>query len=102
MYSLAWHLLTREKLRFVIGALGVAFGVVLMFMQFGFQTALFDSAALLQATLYGDLVLIDPNSTSLVNMWHFTQRRLCQALGCKDVESVSPVYVGYAGCTSKY
>lgn len=102
MISLAWHQLTREKLRFLIGTLGVAFGVVLMFMQFGFQTALFDSAALLQSTLNGEIVLIDPKSSSLVSMTPFTERRLYQALGSKNVESVSPVYVGFAGCRSDY
>jgi len=102
MSSLAWQLLKREKLRFFIGAMGVAFGVVLMFMQFGFQSALFDSAALMQSTLNGDIVLINPNTTSLVNIWHFTERRLYQALASKYVLSVSPLYVGYAACTSEY
>lgn len=73
-----------------------------MFMQFGFQTALFDSAALLQSALNGEIVLIDPKSSSLVSMTPFTERRLYQSLGSKNVESVSPIYVGFAGCRSDY
>ena len=37
---LAWLQLTREKIRLVIALAGIAFAVILMFMQLGFQAAL--------------------------------------------------------------
>ena len=35
---LAWRQLVRERLRLVVALAGVAFAVVLMFMQLGFRT----------------------------------------------------------------
>ena len=41
---LAWLQLRRQKVRFAVALAGVAFAVVLMFMQLGFMDALFRSA----------------------------------------------------------
>ena len=41
---LAWLQLKREKLRLVVATSGAAFAVILIFMQLGFQDALFESA----------------------------------------------------------
>jgi putative ABC transport system permease protein len=65
-----------------------------MFLQLGFRDALFTSAIRLQSNLVGDLVIISPQSTNLVGMRNFSQRRLYQALGMKEVASVNPVYIG--------
>ena len=42
---LAWANLTHNPVRFAVSLAGVAFAVVLMFVQFGFRNALFDSTA---------------------------------------------------------
>lgn len=57
---LAWQQLTREKRRFLAAAAGIAFAVVLMLTQLGFQDALLESAPLLHAHLSADLILISP------------------------------------------
>lgn len=92
---LAWLQLSREKSRFVIALAGIAFAVILMFMQLGFQSALYDSAARFHQNLRGDLILISTRSKSLGYMMPFSRRRLYQVLGVQGVESVSPVYVGF-------
>ncbi|MBD1915172.1 MULTISPECIES: ABC transporter permease DevC [Cyanophyceae] len=92
---LAWLQLSREKSRFMIALAGIAFAVILMFMQLGFQSALYDSAARFHQSLRGDLILISARSKSLGYMMPFSRRRLYQVLGVRGVESVSPVYVGF-------
>jgi putative ABC transport system permease protein len=89
---LAWRQLVRERVRLVVALAGVAFAVVLMFMQLGFRTALFDSAVRFHSHLKGDVFLISPRSSYLAQMQSFTQRRLYQAAGFPDVQGVSAVY----------
>jgi putative ABC transport system permease protein len=92
---LAWLQLSRERSRFIIALAGIAFAVILMFMQLGFQSALYDSAARFHQNLQGDLILISSRSKSLGYMMSFSQRRLYQVLGVQGVRSVAPVYVGF-------
>lgn len=91
--SLAWRQLIRERLRLFVAVAGVAFAVVLMFMQLGFRTALFDSAVRFHSHLSGDVFLISPRSSYLAQMQSFTWRRLYEAGAFPEVEAVSPVYV---------
>jgi putative ABC transport system permease protein len=93
---LAWLQLTYEKSRLLVAIAGIMFAVILMFMQIGFQDALFKSAIRLQSNLQGDLVLISPQSTNLVGMRNFSQRRLYQTLGIEGVASVNSLYIGLA------
>lgn len=91
---LAWLQLQREKVRLLIALAGIGFAVILMFIQLGFQDALFDSAVNLHKNMQGDIFLISPQSTSLIAMRSFSQRRLYQAAGYPNVESINPVYLG--------
>ena len=93
---LAWLQLQRERIRLLIALAGIGFAVILMFIQLGFQDALFDSAVSLHKNLEGDVFLISPQSTSLIAMRSFSQRRLYQALGFPGVESISPIYMDFA------
>jgi putative ABC transport system permease protein len=93
---LAWLQLQRERIRLLIALAGIGFAVILMFIQLGFQDALFDSAVSLHKNLEGDIFLISPQSTSLIAMRSFSQRRLYQALGFPGVESISPIYMDFA------
>ncbi|HLO51337.1 MAG TPA: ABC transporter permease DevC, partial [Kamptonema sp.] len=67
----------------------------LMFMQFGFRDALFESAITFHAKLDGDIFLTSPQSTALIAMKSFPERRLYQALAFDGVESISPLYIGF-------
>jgi putative ABC transport system permease protein len=90
--ELAWRQLSRQPLRLTIAVAGVAFAVILICMQIGFQRALFDSATRVHERLDGDIMLINPQSAYLAMMKPFPRRRLFQALGVRGVESVTPVY----------
>ena len=91
---LAWLQLTREKIRLLVAVAGITFADTLMFMQLGFQDALFDSSTRMHQNLTGDLVLINPKSEALIAMQTFSWRRLYQTLAVPGVESVNPLYMG--------
>lgn len=93
---LAWLQLTREKPRLIVAIAGIAFSNILMFMQLGFETALYESTARLHSSLKGNLIMFSPRSKSLAYMRQFSERRLYQALGTDGVASVSPLYVDFA------
>jgi putative ABC transport system permease protein len=90
---LAWLQLKKEKLRLLVASVGVGFAVILVFMQLGFQSALFDSAVRYHTLLDYDIVLLSPDSAYLVQPESFSRRRLYQAAGFAGVESVSSVYL---------
>jgi putative ABC transport system permease protein len=93
---LAWLQLKREKLRLLIALAGVGFAVVLIFMQLGFQNALYDSSVRYHNTFIYDLAMISPKTYFIVQPEGFSRRRLIQVLGIPGVESVAPVYIGRA------
>jgi putative ABC transport system permease protein len=92
---LAWLQLVREKMRLLVALAGIGFAVILMFIQLGFRDALFESSVTLHQQLQGDIFLISPQSTSLIAMRSFSQRRLYQAYGFDGVESIAPMYLGF-------
>jgi putative ABC transport system permease protein len=92
---LAWAQLTREKMRLVIALAGIGFADLLMFMQFGFRDALFDSSISFHSKLKGEIFIINSQSTALIAMKSFPQRRLYQALSFNGVTAISPVYLGF-------
>lgn len=90
--KLAWLQLRQQRVRLLVAISGVAFAVILIFMQLGFQEALFQSAVTVHSRLRGDLVLISPSSPYLVSMSPFPRRRLYQAAGFPGVSDVLPIY----------
>ncbi len=93
---LAWLQLVRTKVRSLVAVAGIAFIVILMFMQLGFQDALYSSATQLHRNLQGDLFLVSSQYKSLTAIQSFFRSRLYQTLGFNGVESVSPMYLGFA------
>jgi putative ABC transport system permease protein len=92
----AWLQLKFEKGRLLAGLVGISFAVILMFMQLGFQAALFDSSVHIHKSLKADVVLISPRSTSLIAMKSFSEKRLYQALKFPEVDYICPLYLGFA------
>ncbi|MCS7030914.1 MAG: ABC transporter permease DevC [Gloeomargarita sp. SKYG116] len=90
---LAWLQLSRERIRLLVALAGITFADVLMFVQLGFQDALFEAAVLVHRRLRADLVLVNPQSQAFFAMQRFPRRRLYQALSLPEVESVAPLYV---------
>ncbi|KOP25592.1 ABC transporter [Hapalosiphon sp. MRB220] len=93
---LAWLQLVRNKIRSLVAVAGIGFIVILMFMQLGFQDALYSSATQVHRNLRGDLFLVSSQYKSLTAIQSFFRTRLYQALGFDGVESVSPIYLGFA------
>jgi putative ABC transport system permease protein len=91
--SIAWLQLSREKSRLLVALAGIAFADILIFMQMGFQDALYDSSVLIHERLDGDIFLISPQSTALFAMKSFPRRRLYQSVAVAGVKSVSPLYL---------
>lgn len=89
---LAWLQLTRQKTRFLVAISGIAFADVLIFIQMGFEGALYDAAIKPHRSLQADLVMVDPQLQTLFAVKSFPRERLFQSLGYDGVASVSPVY----------
>lgn len=92
---LAWLQLTREKMRLLVALAGISFAVILMMIQLGFRDALFDSSTTMHVNLNTDIVLISPQSSSLIAMKDFARRRLYQTLAISGVESITPMSLGF-------
>ncbi|AUT00864.1 ABC transporter [Nostoc sp. CENA543] len=90
---LAWRQLMKEKTRLAIAVAGITFADMLMFIQLGFESALFDAAVQPHRNLQADLVLINPQFQTLFSVKSFSRERLYQALGYEGVQSVSPLYI---------
>ena len=93
-FRLAWSQLSRDRLRFAIAVAGVAFAVTLMLVQLGFRNALFRSSVRIQERLNGEVVLISPQSSYIVQMRSFPRRRVDQALAVPGVASGSALSMG--------
>ena len=93
---LPWLQLIKQKVRFFVALAGIAFISVLMFMQIGFQDALYSSATQVHNHLRGDLFLISSQYKSLTSTQSFPRSRLYQILGFNGIESVEPLYVQFA------
>jgi putative ABC transport system permease protein len=93
---LPWLQLVKQKVRFFVALAGIAFISVLMFMQIGFQDALYSSATQVHNHLRGDLFLISSQYKSLTSTQSFPRSRLYQILGFNGTESVEPLYVQFA------
>ena len=92
---LAWLQLKREKSRLMVAMAGIAFADMLMFIQLGFQTALYDSNTQLHQTINADLVLISPQGRNIVSLDTFPRRRLYQALSFEGVTSAESLYTDF-------
>ncbi|MGK7897668.1 MAG: ABC transporter permease DevC, partial [Xenococcus sp. (in: cyanobacteria)] len=93
---LSWLQLSHEKMRLLIALAGIGFADMLMFVQLGFQAALFQSNVKLHHALNGDIFFMSPQSDALGFTQQFSERRLYESLAVEGVESVVPVYLGLA------
>lgn len=93
---LAWLQLIREKTKLLIALAGIGFADMLMFVQLGFQGALFDANLRLPRNLKADIVLLSTQSESILFLDSFSRRSLYQALALKEAASVSSLYIDIA------
>ena len=90
---LGWLQLKHKPLRLVVALAGIAFAVLLIMMQLGFRSALFESAVRFHERFDYDIALFSPDSVFIVRPQPFSIRRLYQATGFDAVESATPVYI---------
>jgi len=89
---LAWKNLTHDWRRLVIALVGIAFAVLLMFSQVGFQNALFDSQVKMINDLEGDIFIVSKAKFTLAAEKRFPIARLHQAQSCPGVLWAVPIY----------
>ena len=90
---LGWLQLKHKPLRLLVALSGIAFAVLLIMMQLGFRSALFESAVRFHERFDYDIALFSPDSVFIVRPQTFSIRRLYQAMGYEAVESATPVYI---------
>jgi putative ABC transport system permease protein len=91
---LGWLQLKRHKGRFIVALSGIAFADILMFMQLGFQSALFDSNTRLNRNVLADIVLISSQAKNTQNISTFPRNRLFDASDVPGVKAAEPMYIG--------
>lgn len=89
---LAWKNLTHDWRRLIIALSGIAFAVLLMFSQVGFQNALFDSQVKMLADLEADIFLVSKAKFTLAAEKRFNIDRILQARSCPGVAGAYPIY----------
>jgi len=92
---LAWLNLVHEKSRLVVALAGVAFAVLLVFMNLGFLGALAKSASMFYQYMDADVFLVSPQTLEISTAKAFPRDRLYQAAGIKGIQNVMPLYLGY-------
>jgi len=90
---LGWLQLRHKPLRLIVALSGISFAVLLIMMQLGFRSALFESAVRFHERLDYDIALFSPDSVFIVRPQPFSIRRLYQTVGFEAVEDVTPVYI---------
>jgi putative ABC transport system permease protein len=91
---LAWLQLIREKVRLLVAVAGIAFACVLIFVQLGFLSALFDGAVRPHMSLNAELVMVNPQLKTLFSLKSISRRRLYQAQSVAGVSSVNFLHIG--------
>lgn len=99
---LGWLQLWHRKGRFLVALAGIAFAVMLILMQLGFRSSLYESAVRYHHRLRYDLVILSHETIYLPNPESFSDRRLYQALAVDGVRSVSPLYAEPANWKDPY
>lgn len=89
---LAWKNLTHDVRRLAVAVAGIAFAVLLMFTQVGFQNALFDSQVKLIDDLEGEIFIVSKAKYTLAAEKRFPISRLTQARSCPGVQDAFPIY----------
>ena len=90
---LAWRQMISSRSRLFSAIAGVMFACVLVFMQLGFRSALFESASNLPRSLRGELFLLNPQTLVLFRPESIPRVRASQTLALPEVEQAVPIYL---------
>ncbi|MBX3432484.1 MAG: ABC transporter permease DevC [Pirellulales bacterium] len=89
---LAWKNLTHDWRRLAVALAGIAFAVLLMFTQVGFQNALFDSQVKIIDDLQGDVFLVSRAKYTLAAEKRFPLTLVKRAASVTGVAGAYPFY----------
>ena len=89
---LTWLMLTHRISRLILSVLGIAFAVLLMFMQLGFLTGLFDNQTMAIRLFDADLVITSSARNNLHIEQPFPEIRVRQARDIPGVLSSTPLW----------
>ena len=90
---LAWRNLIHNKFRSAVAAAGVAFSVLLIFMQLGFLGAVETSATAIFESLDFDVLINSPDYLHTADPGSFPRQRILQARSLPDVDQVVPLSI---------
>lgn len=91
---LAWKNLAHNKVRTMVALAGVAFAVILIFMQLGFKGAVKKTATQIYDALEFDLMLRSPAYLHLTEPRTIPREQLYRAASLPTVASAEPFYLG--------
>jgi putative ABC transport system permease protein len=92
--SLAWHNLGHRPTRTVAAVAGLAFAIILIFLQLGFLGSAEESADLIPEHLDFDVLIVSSQFVDLNRAGALSRRRVAQAEAVPGVDAAVPVYVG--------
>ncbi len=90
---LAWRNFINNKARMFASVGGVAFAVVLMFIEMGFLNGLYDSQTEVVKKIDADLMIVNVHKEAIVPKLPFALNRLITAKRHPDVAGVYPLYI---------
>ncbi|MBV9125342.1 MAG: FtsX-like permease family protein [Planctomycetes bacterium] len=91
---LAWSNLVYKKTRTLVAVAGVAFAILLIFMQFGFYGAMGATANRFFDHLHFDILLTSTQYQNFGRPGVFPRIRLTEAQSVEGVQSAVPLYIG--------
>jgi putative ABC transport system permease protein len=89
---LAWRNIFADRRRLVRSTSGIAFAVLLMFLQLGFRNAFLDSALEIINRIDGDVFLMSATKFRFGRKDPFSRRQLYAARAVEGVEWARPIY----------
>lgn len=90
---LAWLIMSHNKLRAIVATAGVAFAIILLFMQLGFLGAVESTATLIYDELDFDVLVRSKRYLHFANSDSFPKSRLRLAASLPEVQCATPFYV---------
>ena len=92
--QIGWHNLTHDRPRTAVAVAGVAFSLIIIFMQLGFLGSVARSAVTVLEKLEFDLVLVSADYAYLSDPGTVRRPRLEQAAAIEGVGAIVPFYTG--------
>lgn len=89
---LAWRNVTHRMVNTVASTTGVAFAIMLLFMQLGFYDVCFRSSTMLYDLYDFDIVLTSPSYVHMRAGMNISRKELVRALSCPGVKQAIPLY----------